>query len=87
MYANDINILGGNVFNKEKNTKALVVSSKEDGLEVNYDKTKYIVNFLDVTEEVVTIMKTRSLERVEDFKYLGNHLTNQNYIQKKLNVS
>ncbi len=69
MYANDINILGGNVFNKEKNTKALVVSSKEVGLEVNYDKTKYIVNFLDVTEEVVTIMKTdnSSLERVQIF--------------------
>ena len=26
----------------------------------------------------------RSLERVEDFKYLGNHLTNQNYIQEEI---
>ena len=51
---------------------------------MNYDKTKYIVNFLDVTEEVVTIMKTRSLEKLEEFKYLGNLLTNQNSIQDEI---
>ena len=61
--------MSGNLFNKEINTKSLVVSSKEVGLEVNYNKTKYIVNFLDVTDAVVTIMKTdnSSLERVQIF--------------------
>ncbi len=37
-----------------------------------------------MTEEVVTIMKTRSLEKLEEFKYLGNLLTNQNSIQEEI---
>jgi len=43
VYADDINILGGSVRTIEKNTEALVVDSKGTGLEVNADKTKYIV--------------------------------------------
>ena len=41
VYANDVNILGGNVHTTKENTEALVVASKETGLEVNADKTKY----------------------------------------------
>ena len=39
-YADDFNILGGSVHTIEQNTKALVVASKETGLELNADKTK-----------------------------------------------
>ena len=39
-YADDVNILGGSVHTVEKNAEALVVASKETGLEVNADKTK-----------------------------------------------
>ena len=76
--------MGGSVPNKEKNTEDFVVSINEVGLEVNYDKTKYIVMFRDLTEEEVTIMKTdhSSLDRVEGFKCLGTDLTNQNSIQE-----
>jgi hypothetical protein len=42
VYADDVNILGGSVNTKKKNTEALVVASKI-GLEVNADKAKYIV--------------------------------------------
>jgi len=44
-YADDINTLGGtlNQHTIKKNTKALVVASKEIGLEVNADTTKYMV--------------------------------------------
>ena len=75
--------MSGNVFNKEINTESLVISSKEVGLEVNYDKAKKIVNYLDVTDEAVTIMKpdNSSLEMVEEFRYVGILLTNQNSIQ------
>jgi hypothetical protein len=41
-YADD-DILGGNVHTVKENTEALVVASKEIGLEVNGDKTKYMV--------------------------------------------
>jgi len=43
VYADDVNILEGSVHTIEKNTEALVVASKESGLEVNADKIKYMV--------------------------------------------
>jgi hypothetical protein len=43
VYADDVNILGGSVHAIKKNTEALVVASKEIGLEVNAEKTKYMV--------------------------------------------
>ena len=43
IYADDVNIFLGSVHTKKKNTEALVVASKESGLEVNADKTKYMV--------------------------------------------
>jgi hypothetical protein len=42
-YADDVNILGVSVLNIKKNTEALVVASKKIGLEVNAEKTKYMV--------------------------------------------
>ena len=43
VYAGDVNVLGGSIHTTKKNTVALVVASKETGIEVNADKTKYIV--------------------------------------------
>ena len=42
VYADGVTILGG-VHTLKKTTKALVVASKENRLEVNVDKTKYMV--------------------------------------------
>jgi len=39
VYADDGNILGGSIHNIKKNTDALVVASKESGLEGNAEKT------------------------------------------------
>jgi len=43
VYADDVYMLGGSVYITKKNTDGLVVASKETGLEVNTDKTKYII--------------------------------------------
>jgi len=43
VYADNVNILGGSVHTIKKNTDALVVASKQIGLEVNADKSKYMV--------------------------------------------
>ena len=44
VYADDVNILGGSVRTTIKeNAEALIVVSKEIGLEVTADKTKYMV--------------------------------------------
>jgi hypothetical protein len=43
LYADNVDILGGNLHTIKKNTEASVVASKETGLEVNVDKTKYVI--------------------------------------------
>jgi hypothetical protein len=47
VFADDANILGGSLHTINRNTEALVVTSKEVGLEVNADKSKYMVMFRD----------------------------------------
>ena len=42
-YADGVNILGGSIHTVKEKAKALVVATKEIGLEVNADKTKYMV--------------------------------------------
>jgi len=56
------------------------------GLEVNADKTKYMVMSRDKNAGQSHSMKTdnSSSERVEEFKYLGTTLTYQNSIQEEI---
>jgi hypothetical protein len=41
-YADDVNILGGSIHTLKENAVALVAATREIGLEVSADKTKYI---------------------------------------------
>ena len=41
-YAIDVNILGGSIHTLKENAEALVAATREIGLEVNADKSKYI---------------------------------------------
>ena len=43
VYADDVNTMGRSVHTVEENKGATVVANKEIGLEVNDDKTKYMV--------------------------------------------
>ena len=58
----------------------------ETGLEVNADKTKYMIMSWNQNAGQSHSMKTdnSSTERVEEFKYLGTTLTNQNSIQREI---
>jgi hypothetical protein len=62
------------------------VASKESGLEVNTDKTEYMVMSRDRNAGRSHNVKIDncSFERVEEFKYLGTNLANQNSIQEKI---
>jgi len=62
------------------------VASKEIGLEVNTDKTKYTVMSQDQNAGRSYSIKNdnSSFQRVEEFKYLGKNLTNQNSIQEEI---
>jgi len=43
VYADYVNILGGSVHIMKEKAESLVVASKESGLEINTDKSKYMV--------------------------------------------
>ena len=86
VYADDVNILGGSVHTSKKNTEALLVCSKEIGLEVNADNTKYMVMSGDQNAGRSHNIKTDncSFERVEEFKYFGTTLMDQNCTQEEI---
>ena len=78
--------MGGSVHTVKENADALVVPTKEIGLEVNADETKYMIMSRDQNAERSQSMKTdsSSIERVEEFKYLETTLTNKNSIQEEI---
>ena len=78
--ADDVKILGGSAHTVKENAEALLVATREIGLEVNADKTKYMVMFRDRNAGRGHSVKidNSSIERVVEFKYLGTTLTDQN---------
>ena len=78
VYADDINILVGSVHAIQEKAEASVVARKEIGIEVNGDKTKFMVTSRDQNETRSHSMKIDnfSFERVKEFKYLATALTN-----------
>ena len=82
----NVNKLEGSVHTIKEKAEALIVASKEIGLEVNANKTKYMIMSRDQNAGRIQNMRTdiRSFERVEEFIYLGTTLTNQNSIQEEI---
>jgi len=85
-FADDVNILGGSIRTVKENIEALLVSRKEIGLEVNADKSKYMIVSCDQNAGQSHNIKidNSAFERVEECKYLGTALTNQNSIQEEI---
>jgi len=85
-YADDVNILGGSIHTLKENAEALVAATKEIGLAVSADKTKYMVMSRDqnVVRNHSVKIDNSTFERVEEFKYLGKILTNQNSIAEEI---
>jgi hypothetical protein len=83
-YADDVNLLGDTI---KKNTETLIDASKEDGLEINVEKTKYVLlsRHQNVGKNRDIKIASRSFEKVPRFKYLGTAVTNQNLIQEEIN--
>jgi hypothetical protein len=71
-YADDVNLLGDNIDTINKNTQTLIDASKEVGLEVNVEKTKYMLVSRDQNAGQNWEIKvgSRSFENVSQFKYL-----------------
>jgi len=85
-YADYVNILGGSIHTLKENAEALVAASRETGLEVSADKTKYMVMSRDQNAGRIQSVRTdnSTFERVEEFKYLGTTLTNKNSIAEEI---
>jgi len=62
------------------------MADREIGLEVNADKNKYMVMSRDQNAGRSHSIKINNsiFEMVEEFKYLGETLTNQNSVQKEI---
>jgi hypothetical protein len=84
-YADDVNLLGDNIDAIMKNTETLINASKEVGLEINVEKTKYMLLYRhqNVGRNRDIKIANRSFENVSQFKYLGTTVTNQNLIQEE----
>jgi hypothetical protein len=85
-YADDVNVLGGRIHTVKENAEALVADTRETGLEVSADKTKYMVMSRDRNVGGIhsARMDNSTYERVGVFKYLGTTLTNQNSIVEEI---
>jgi uncharacterized protein YabE (DUF348 family) len=85
-YADDVNILGDNIDSIKKNTEALIDYSKKVGLEINVEKTKYILlsRHQNIGQNWDIRIGNRSFENVSQSRYLGMTVTNQNSIQEEI---
>jgi sorting nexin-29 len=88
-YADEINILGGSIHTLKENTEVLVAATRETGLEVSADKTKYMVMSRDQNagRNHSVRIDNSTFERVEEIKYLGTTLTHQNSIPEEIKSS
>jgi hypothetical protein len=84
--ANDVNIVGENTDAIKKNKEVLLDASKKVGVEVNLEKTKYMLmsRSQKVGQKHSVNIANRSFEDMAKFKYLGTRLTDQNCMHEEI---
>jgi hypothetical protein len=72
--------LGENINTIKKNAESLLYASKEIGLEVNSEKTKYMFTSCHQTAGQSNYIRVanKSFEKVAEFQYFGATLIDQN---------
>jgi hypothetical protein len=78
-----VNLLGDTI---KKNTQTLIDAGKEVGLEVNTEKTKYLLlsRHQNAGQNHDMREANRCFKNVAQFRYLGTAIANQNLIQEEI---
>jgi hypothetical protein len=86
VYADDVNVQGDNIDTIKKNTATLIDAGKEVGLEVNTEKTKYMLlsRHQNAGQNYDIKIGNRSFENVAQFKHLGMTVTKKIFIEEEI---
>jgi hypothetical protein len=78
LYADDVNLLGDNLYTINKNEMTLTDATKEVGPKENVEKTKYMLlsDHQNAGQNLDIKPASRSFEIVAQLKYLGITATN-----------
>jgi hypothetical protein len=73
VYANDVNLLGYNIDTTKKNTETLIDVSKDVGIEVNTEKTEFMLlsRHQNAGQYHDIKIANKCFEIVAQFRYLG----------------
>jgi hypothetical protein len=85
-YVDDANLLGGNIDTLKNKTDILIDASNEVGLEINLEKTKYMLlsRYQNAGQNWDIKIANRAFEDVSQFKYFVTTVTYQNLIQEEI---
>jgi sorting nexin-29 len=86
VYADDVNLLGDSVNTIKENSETLLEAGRDIGLEINAEKTKYMITSLHLNSGQIQNIRivNESFEKVAKFKYFGTTLTNQNDVHDEI---